>query len=141
MAVSILPPAPAPDDYGSGSEDEEVDSEGDVEMQEGAPPPSKKARLAGRKMVTPGENITDDPQWMRCSYPPIYCIIRPLIESQRARHIHYTTKQQYRCDSRRHHPTDQQASLGPTHTRTLYARDRRPSRWAHRRGANQEMES
>ena len=65
MAITILPTAPAViDSYESSSEDERYDLEGDMEMaDEGRP--SKRARTRGRDMVTPGEMVTDDPQWMR----------------------------------------------------------------------------
>lgn len=64
MAITILPPAPAAlDDYESSSE-EEHDSEGDVDMAD-VGRPSKRAKTIGADMVTPGETVTDDPQWMR----------------------------------------------------------------------------
>ncbi|KAI9805660.1 MAG: exosome non-catalytic core subunit rrp4 [Piccolia ochrophora] len=65
MAITILPPAPpAPltRDYPS-SDAEDVDSEGDMPM-EGAARPSKRARTRNT-IVTPGEIVTDDTQWMR----------------------------------------------------------------------------
>lgn len=70
MAIAILPPAPAPvvaldEEY--DFEDGGVDLEGDVEMLN----TSRPARRKGLGMVTPGETVTDDPQWMRLetSYP------------------------------------------------------------------------
>lgn len=63
MAITILTPAPATapydervefDDEGEGG----VDLEGDVEM--GGAGSGKR-----RDIVTPGETVTDDPQWMR----------------------------------------------------------------------------
>lgn len=66
MPISILPPAPAPPiNYGaqSSDEDEEFDFEGDVDM-EGAERGSKRQRTQ-KHIVTPGELVTDDSQWMR----------------------------------------------------------------------------
>ena len=70
MAITILRPAPAvipyreensPDD----SDDGGVDLEGDIDM-----PPAKRARHR-KDIVTPGETVTDDPQWMRCATIPL----------------------------------------------------------------------
>lgn len=64
MAITILAPAPAvPFQRPRSSEDDSdddiggVDLEGDSDMR-----PSKRAR---KEIVTPGETVTDDPQWMR----------------------------------------------------------------------------
>jgi exosome complex component RRP4 len=62
MAITILAPAPAGVPYlaaDSDSEDGGVDLEGDLDMR-----PSKRARHQ-KDIVTPGEIVTDDPQWMR----------------------------------------------------------------------------
>jgi exosome complex component RRP4 len=68
MPISILPPAPAPsiayDTISSSDEDEEFDLEGDVDM-EGAARGTKRPRISQRHIVTPGELVTDDTQWMR----------------------------------------------------------------------------
>lgn len=69
MAISILPPTPAaPYTYQEVADDASLDSEGDVDMAESARP-AKKVRLSPKGIVTPGESITEDPQWMRCSSP------------------------------------------------------------------------
>lgn len=70
MAITILAPAPAvpyqrggfsSDNDDDDDEDGGVDLEGDLDMR-----PSKRARHSGGKeIVTPGEVVTDDPQWMR----------------------------------------------------------------------------
>jgi exosome complex component RRP4 len=65
MAITILAPAPTvpfrrtvyPDDNDEDSDDGGVDLEGDSQMR-----PSKRAK---NDIVTPGEIVTDDPQWMR----------------------------------------------------------------------------
>lgn len=66
MAITILAPAPPTqafkdDDY--DYEDGGVDLEGDINMDLNTTRPS--TRKAGLGMVTPGETVTDDPQWMR----------------------------------------------------------------------------
>jgi hypothetical protein len=64
MAITILPPAPAvltyqAEDSPDDSDDGGVDLDGDSEMR-----PAKRARRVS-DIVTPGETVTDDPQWMR----------------------------------------------------------------------------
>lgn len=70
MTITILPAAPpgnaVQDDY--DRDEGGVDLEGDVDMLNTSRP-AKKARLG---MVTPGETVTDDPQWMRYASIPIY---------------------------------------------------------------------
>ena len=63
MAISILPPAPA-EVFAEAEDDIEDDPEGDVQMGEDDAP-SYLPKLSGKDIVTPGESITDDPQWMR----------------------------------------------------------------------------
>jgi exosome complex component RRP4 len=65
MAITILAPAPAVvgnyAESDSSDEDGGVDLEGDIDMR-----PKKRARHHGSSsIVTPGETVTDDPQWMR----------------------------------------------------------------------------
>lgn len=73
MAITILPPVvddvdiPHPDsDHDSMS----VDSDGGVDLEQTSRP-SKRTRTTvggtkiGAGVVTPGEVVTDDPQWMR----------------------------------------------------------------------------
>ncbi|RFU29903.1 hypothetical protein B7463_g6428, partial [Scytalidium lignicola] len=65
MAITILAPAPAATDFKreESSEDSDggVDLEGDIDMR-----PVKRARhQLSDLVVTPGEVVTDDPQWMR----------------------------------------------------------------------------
>jgi exosome complex component RRP4 len=64
MAITILPPAPAAQPYDSDNQSEDsddggVDLQGDLDMR-----PSKRAKYA-KDIFTPGESVTDDPQWMR----------------------------------------------------------------------------
>jgi hypothetical protein len=67
MAITILAPAPAavPFEEEESSSEEESDGGGvhlggDTDM-----PPAKRARDSTSNLVTPGEMVTDDPQWMR----------------------------------------------------------------------------
>jgi len=65
MAITITAPAPAAapyhdEDSDSGSEDGGVDLQGDIDMR-----PAKRARYSSMEVVTPGQTVTDDPQWMR----------------------------------------------------------------------------
>jgi exosome complex component RRP4 len=66
MAITILAPAPptvaySADSDNSSDEDGGVNLEGDNDMR-----PKKRARHHGSSsIVTPGETVTDDPQWMR----------------------------------------------------------------------------
>lgn len=66
MPITILQPTPAPirdprDGAGSDSDSEGgADVDGDIAMGR----PAKRARTS-ESIVTPGEVITEDPQWMR----------------------------------------------------------------------------
>jgi hypothetical protein len=68
MPITILPPAPAiPAAYDADfteDNDFDLDPDGDVDMGEGGQMRSRKPK-ASRHVVTPGELVTDDPQWMR----------------------------------------------------------------------------
>jgi hypothetical protein len=68
MAITILAPAPAiPYQREASSEESDdggVDLEGDLDMR-----PAKWARHRSKDIVTPGETVTDDPQWMRHIHP------------------------------------------------------------------------
>lgn len=77
MAITILAPAPAEPihreaDSSDDSDDGGADLEGDHDMR-----PSKRAKHSASNIVTPGEVVTDDAQWMRSkstqfpSYIPI----------------------------------------------------------------------
>lgn len=64
MAISILPPTLAVlDEYELPSEQQSY-AEGDVDMN-GQESPSERVTTLGEDVVTPGEIVTDDPQWMR----------------------------------------------------------------------------
>lgn len=70
MAITILAPAPAAphqtvNDSDDDSDNGGVDLEGDSDMR-----PSKRARRSN-DIVTPGETVTDDPQWMRSVFLPL----------------------------------------------------------------------
>ncbi|KAF6218378.1 hypothetical protein HO133_005725 [Letharia lupina] len=62
MPFTITLPAPlSPLHHNEPSDSPSLDSDGDTDM----PPPSKRPKLSTRSIVTPGETVTDDPQWMR----------------------------------------------------------------------------
>ena len=69
MPITIITPKPivrrrfeiGEVDKESNSSSDGEDFDGDVSM-----PPAKRARSSKDEIVTPGEVITDDPQWMRC---------------------------------------------------------------------------
>lgn len=72
MAITILPPmAEDRGPYHADSDESmSADSDSDVEMGGvSLPRPPKRARFGndeiGTGTVTPGEVVTDDPQWMR----------------------------------------------------------------------------
>lgn len=68
MAITILAPAPEAvyHQHENSSDDSDddggVDLQGDVSMR-----PAKRARHS-KDIVTPGETVTDDPQWMRYAF-------------------------------------------------------------------------
>lgn len=64
MPIAIHKPLPAAPitRHEASSDSENFDS--DVDMASSTRP-SKRPRLSGKSIVTPGETITDDPQWMR----------------------------------------------------------------------------
>lgn len=66
MAIKILAPAPPVEDFSENdsdsSDDGGVDLDGDFDMR-----PRKRVRHDDDlEVVTPGDIITDDPDWMRC---------------------------------------------------------------------------
>lgn len=71
MAIAILPPVVEDVDIpqtGFDPDSMSVDSDGGVELDD-ASRPSKRTHMGGNKVgtgiVTPGEVVTNDPQWMR----------------------------------------------------------------------------
>ncbi|CZR60353.1 related to 3`-_5` exoribonuclease [Phialocephala subalpina] len=65
MVIKISAPIPAvphriTHDSSDDSDDGGVDVEGDSDMR-----PAKRRRASAKDLVTPGETVTDDPQWMR----------------------------------------------------------------------------
>jgi len=124
MAITILAPAPADlhqtvNDSDDDSDNGGVDLEGDSDMR-----PSKRARRS-KDIVTPGETVTYDPQWMRSVFLPLDLCRHCLQRLKRARYIHRLFQHRDHRDRSRYSPKNKQASLGPTFTCTLYARNRR----------------
>ena len=70
MPITILSPKPAiaASSYNAISRNglPLFDEDSDTDMLESdIPRPTKRARTGAKGIVTPGESITDDPQWMR----------------------------------------------------------------------------
>ena len=70
MPITILQPSLAPPPK-LRNEDSDSDSEGgaDLEGDIAMSRPAKRARTQDSSIMTPGEIITDDPQWMRYGRP------------------------------------------------------------------------
>jgi hypothetical protein len=69
MGILILPPS-FEEDSSPLPENEDHDSDGDASMLEDDARPSKRVKLTSDSTVVPGEQITDEPQWMRyTSFP------------------------------------------------------------------------
>ncbi|EON67560.1 hypothetical protein W97_06928 [Coniosporium apollinis CBS 100218] len=68
MPFTILPPAPAVPynhpHHHAPSSDDAFSSADEMDIDTAASRPTKRARLS-RSLVTPGETVTSDPQWMR----------------------------------------------------------------------------
>ncbi|KAI1911453.1 Exosome complex component rrp4 [Ophidiomyces ophidiicola] len=64
MAITILPPV-VDEPYTSENDDGHNDADSDIEMEDATSRPAKRPRLSKGTIVTPGEVVTDDPQWMR----------------------------------------------------------------------------
>ncbi|EER23164.1 exosome non-catalytic core subunit rrp4 [Coccidioides posadasii str. Silveira] len=66
MAITILPPVVDDEPYASSEENDDFhNADSDIEMDDATSRPSKRPRLSKNTIVTPGEVVTDDPQWMR----------------------------------------------------------------------------
>ena len=77
MPITILPPAPALPaqrhvPYQQPDDEELYDSEGDVDM-DAIVRASKRRKTSRHHIVTPGEIVTDDAQWMRSVIRIVYC--------------------------------------------------------------------
>lgn len=67
MTFTIRAPLPASPPRSPSSSDEDegsLDSEGDTSMLETARP-AKRVKISSTHVITPGEIVTEDPQWMR----------------------------------------------------------------------------
>jgi hypothetical protein len=128
MAITILAPAlPAADveedEYASddGSENGGVGLGDDTEM------PAAKRQRSTKDLVTPGQLITDDAQWMRfvVGLPPLpvyfYLTFRLLTPLQRPWHLHCTLEHGDSCDGGRHSPENQQAAVCAAFARAVHS--------------------
>ena len=125
MAITILAPAPASipfhldDDSSEDSDHGGVNLEGDAGM-----PRVKRARHPSKDIVTPGETVTDDPQWMRYSAPLLFLFDPLLTRLQRPRYIHRTFEHRNQSHRRGHRSEDEQASFGPAPASSVHPRNR-----------------
>lgn len=76
MAITILPPVVDDVDIPHSDSDHDsmsVDSDGGVDLEQTSRPSKRTRTVGGTKIgagvVTPGEVVTDDPQWMRLVFP------------------------------------------------------------------------
>ena len=70
MGILILPPSFEENSSAPLPENEDYDSDGDASILEDDARPSKRMKLTSDSTVVPGEQITDEPQWMRyTSFP------------------------------------------------------------------------
>lgn len=81
MVFTILPlppPSQSHHDSISSPASPTVHSDGDINVDiPDIAPPSKRPKLSNAAVVTPGETVTEDPQWMRCrspEQPPLLCL-------------------------------------------------------------------
>ena len=65
MGILILPPSFEENSSAPLPENEDYDSGGDASMLVDDARPPKRMKLASDSTVVPGEQITDEPQWMR----------------------------------------------------------------------------
>lgn len=65
MAITIIPPAYLEPQDDASSEDLAVDGGVDLEGDSGMRPSNRAKHSSDHELVTPGETITSDPQWMR----------------------------------------------------------------------------
>jgi hypothetical protein len=70
MGIPILPPSFEENSSASLPENEDYDSDGDASMLADDARPSKRMKLTSDSTVVPGEQITDEPQWMRYTSLP-----------------------------------------------------------------------
>ena len=70
MGILILPPSFEDDFSAPLPENEDYDSDGDASMLEDGARPSKRMKFTSDSTVVPGEQITDEPQWMRYTSLP-----------------------------------------------------------------------
>lgn len=88
MPFTITAPVPlAPLHHNDTSESSSLDSDGDTDM----PPPSKRPKLSTKSIVTPGETVTDDPQWMRYALLILLHPRKPRLITAHSGHGTYTS--------------------------------------------------
>lgn len=141
MTFSIVAPmaAPRPTQDVSSNSDASIDSDGDVDVIR----PAKRSKTAHKAIITPGEVVTEDVQWMRCRNITVATLEAPLTKFmlQRSWHDSHTRFLRYPRNRSRHPASHQQAAIHSTSTCPIHTRDWRPSRRPHRLGRDQTLES
>ena len=139
MAITIL--APVADDVDatypeSDFDDMSVDSDGGVELTPAkSSRPTKRPRLIegvdiGTGIITPGEVVTNDPQWMRfvfllsVDYSCMCVQTNVALIVQRTWNLYEPFIHVYYCHSCRNSPKDQQATFCSAASGSLHARNR-----------------
>jgi exosome complex component RRP4 len=89
MPITISAPAPPPpinyDAYSNDEDEMELDSDEETDVGEQA---YKKPRVSAKHVITPGELVTDDTQWMRWGFTATRSVRKcMLISVQRTWHI------------------------------------------------------
>ena len=65
MAITILAPAAANESYEESDRESQDSEDGGANLTDDIEVRPKKRRKNDSDIVTPGESVTDDPQWMR----------------------------------------------------------------------------
>lgn len=81
MTFTILPLAPQAhtavhDELGPSYSEADIDGNVEMDVDE-AEPPFKRAKFSSSAVITPGETVTDDPQWMRWENQPAAASLNP----------------------------------------------------------------
>ena len=80
MGIPILPPSFEENSSASLPENEDYDADGDASMLADEARPSKRMKLTLDSTVVPGEQITDELQWMRYISLPSNSISRRILK-------------------------------------------------------------
>lgn len=132
MPITIHPPVV--EDVGTPHADYDsmsVDSDGGVEFEDSRPNkrPSIGVLKVGTGIVTPGEVVTDDPQWMRLVFTcrakhPLRAPLLTFFTLQRPWYLHQSIIYIHYRNSRRKCPENEQIALRDASPRPVYPGNR-----------------